>query len=158
MRNDEELQHVQRQVNRVELIVRSQREEISSESNFRLFTESAVDMLKQLRDEIDDYLGIPVVMKAPEIAAEIHAEAALKCRRDQIQSHAGLSETQEALANMEQALASLKRAILPKNERNFQVFAQTYVTHIMALRAQIDEYLGISKLSSRPQPLAPTGS
>lgn len=49
----------------------------------------------------------------------------------------------QQLGRIEDALASLRRDVLPKNKRNYEVMSEGYVDQIMALRAEIDAYLGI---------------
>ena len=54
-----------------------------------------------------------------------------------------LQVVQEQLARVEQALASIRKDILPKNPRNYAVFSESYIDMIRTLRAEIDAYLGL---------------
>ncbi len=52
-------------------------------------------------------------------------------------------QTQELLEKLEQNLASLKEKILPINPERFHLMAEAYFEHIIELREEIDEYIGI---------------
>lgn len=47
------------------------------------------------------------------------------------------------LSRIEDALASLRRDVLPQNQRNFEILSEGYVDQMAALMAEIDAYLGI---------------
>ncbi|HKV38317.1 MAG TPA: hypothetical protein VJX67_03825 [Blastocatellia bacterium] len=55
-----------------------------------------------------------------------------------------LNQTRSALVNLESALASLKRDILPANTRRYSVMAEPIVHHIQELRAKVDQYVGVT--------------
>lgn len=54
-----------------------------------------------------------------------------------------LKQTREQLARLEEDLISLQREIYPVNPDRFHLMAEAYIDHIMELRKQIDEYIGI---------------
>jgi hypothetical protein len=60
-----------------------------------------------------------------------------------------LAVVRSQLTLIEDALASLRREVLPKNKRNYEVLSEGYVEQIVKLRAEIEAYLGIG-----PQSLA----
>jgi hypothetical protein len=55
-----------------------------------------------------------------------------------------LQETRLAIANLESVLASLKHDVLPKNPERFAIMAEPAVVDIMKLRAEVDEYIGLT--------------
>src|SRR5229473_2935547 len=64
-----------------------------------------------------------------------------------------LTAVRNQLALIEDALAALRRDVLPKNRRNYEVLSEGYVDQIAALRAEIDAYLGLvtsSTVDGRP--------
>src|ERR1700687_2047058 len=61
-----------------------------------------------------------------------------------IQNQEQLQRTRSAIANLERALESLKRDVLPKNARRFAVMAEPAVADIRKLRAEVDEYIGLT--------------
>lgn len=54
-----------------------------------------------------------------------------------------LKQTREQLAQLEEDLISLQREVYPVNPDRFHLMAEAYIDHIMELRKQIDEYVGI---------------
>jgi hypothetical protein len=46
------------------------------------------------------------------------------------------------LSLIEEALASLRREVLPQNKQNYDVLSDGYLDQIVALRAEIGDYLG----------------
>ena len=57
-----------------------------------------------------------------------------------IRADEDLGVTQMQLTRVEEALASLRRDVLPKNHRNYTVLSEGYVEQIAQLRAEIDAY------------------
>jgi hypothetical protein len=64
--NDEQLRVVQEQVGRPESALRSLAVTVrpQSEEQFRMMADGYIDHLRQLRREIDDYVGIPAEIGA----------------------------------------------------------------------------------------------
>ena len=62
-----------------------------------------------------------------------------------------LKQTREELARLEEDLISLQREVFPVNPERFQLMAEAYVDHIMDLRIQIDEYIGIKTYQDKLQ-------
>jgi hypothetical protein len=60
-----------------------------------------------------------------------------------IQNDAELAVVHQQLALAHEALSALRRDVLPKNTRNYEVFSEGYIDQILALRAEIDQYLGL---------------
>ncbi len=54
-----------------------------------------------------------------------------------------LRQTREELTRLEDDLISLQRELYSVNPERFHLMAEAYVDHIMELRKQIDEYIGI---------------
>jgi hypothetical protein len=61
--------------------------------------------------------------------------------RDTIGNNEELKVVREQLIRAELALGSLRRDILPKNEKIYQVMSEPCIEMILKLRTQIDEYL-----------------
>ncbi|HKV40093.1 MAG TPA: hypothetical protein VJX67_12845 [Blastocatellia bacterium] len=61
-----------------------------------------------------------------------------------IQNQEQLERTRSAIANLERALQSLKRDVLPKNPKRFALMAEPDVADIRRLRADVDEYIGVT--------------
>jgi hypothetical protein len=57
-----------------------------------------------------------------------------------IKSQGDLQLVCDQLGRVEEALASLRSRVLPKNKRNFDVLSEGYVEMIDKLKAEIDEY------------------
>jgi len=57
----------------------------------------------------------------------------------------------EQAARLERALESLAREVRPKGERQFRIFAEGYVDQLAVLRADMDEYLGLTAVKN-PEP------
>ena len=55
-----------------------------------------------------------------------------------------LAVVQNQLRLIEDALAALRRDVLPKNRRNYMILSEGYVEQIRTLRGQIDAYLGVA--------------
>ena len=55
-----------------------------------------------------------------------------------------LNQTRLAIADLEAAMAVLKRDVLPLNAERFAVMAEPVVDHIRELRQQVEEYVGIT--------------
>ncbi len=51
-----------------------------------------------------------------------------------------LRVVRKQLARVENALASLRAAVLPKNKRNFEILSEGYVDQIAELKAELDSY------------------
>jgi hypothetical protein len=56
---------------------------------------------------------------------------------------------QRQLERIETALGALRRDVLPQSEARFLLMAEAYVEQILALRAEIDEYLGVDLVQKR---------
>ena len=69
-----------------------------------------------------------------------------------IQNDEQLKPTQEALACMERALASLNRERPAMHPSRFALEAEGPIDEIWRLRRQIDEYLGLAFTPSEPFP------
>lgn len=61
-----------------------------------------------------------------------------------IENEEQLHQTRLALEHLEAGLASLKREVLPLNQARFAMMAEPVVDQIRELRAQIDEYIGMT--------------
>jgi hypothetical protein len=48
----------------------------------------------------------------------------------------------EQLSLVEEALAALRRDVLPMNKRNYEILSEGYVDQIAALKAELDAYVG----------------
>jgi hypothetical protein len=55
-----------------------------------------------------------------------------------------LTLTRDQLLLIEDALVALRREILPKNRKNYEVLSEGYIQQITTLRAEIDAYLGVA--------------
>jgi hypothetical protein len=55
-----------------------------------------------------------------------------------------LKVVREQLSRAESALESLRRDVLPKNEKMYHVMAESYMDTIIELRGQIDSYMAIN--------------
>jgi len=60
-----------------------------------------------------------------------------------IKTDEDLEVVRQQLARVESALGALRREVLPVSEERFLLMAETYVEQLLALRAEIDEYLGL---------------
>ena len=67
-----------------------------------------------------------------------------------IQNDEQLRTTQEALALIEHALASLRREKPFMHPSRYAMMAEGDIEHIRRLRRQIDEYLGLTFTPSEP--------
>src|SRR6266496_4398900 len=61
-----------------------------------------------------------------------------------IQNDEQLNHTKAAIADLEAAVASLKRDVLPLNPARFALMAEPAVDQIRELRDEVDEYVGIN--------------
>jgi hypothetical protein len=66
-----------------------------------------------------------------------------------IQNDDQLNQTRAAIADLEAAVASLKRDVLPVNPARFALMAEPAVDQIRELRAQVEEYVGITSAVSQ---------
>lgn len=55
-----------------------------------------------------------------------------------------LNQTRLAIADLESAMAALKRDVLPLNAERFAVMAEPVIEHIRELRQEVEEYVGIT--------------
>jgi hypothetical protein len=55
-----------------------------------------------------------------------------------------LNQTRLAIADLESAMAALKRDVLPLSAECFAVMAEPIIDHIRELRQQVEEYFGIT--------------
>src|SRR5438128_6052935 len=69
----------------------------------------------------------------------------LSSRDAMIKNDAEFQQTLEQLERMYHALAELRRDILPKNPRNFAVFAEGPVEQIRRLQKEIEVYSGATE-------------
>ena len=65
-----------------------------------------------------------------------------------IQNDEQLSQTRGAINDLEAGLAALKRDILPLNRARFALMAEPVVSHIRQLRAQVEDYVGVTSAIS----------
>jgi len=56
-----------------------------------------------------------------------------------------LRQTRQELERLEEDLISLQREVYPVNPDRFHLMAEAYIDHIIELRSQIDEYIGVKK-------------
>ena len=56
-----------------------------------------------------------------------------------------LKVVHEQLSRAESALESLRRDLLPKNEKMYRVMSESYVDTILELRGHVDTFLGIKE-------------
>src|SRR6266478_3923567 len=61
-----------------------------------------------------------------------------------IENDEQLNQTKAAITNLEAAVASLKREVLPINPARFALMAEPAVDQIRQLRVDVDEYVGIN--------------
>ena len=59
-----------------------------------------------------------------------------------ITNDAELEVVRKQLARAEAALDSLRREVKPKNEKMYNLMAESYIDMLRALRSDIDTYLG----------------
>ena len=64
-----------------------------------------------------------------------------------------LAQTRVVLQNLEEALLSLKSSVQERNPALFEAMAQDYLRNIKSLRAEIEEYVGVTDLESSIAPL-----
>jgi hypothetical protein len=69
-----------------------------------------------------------------------------------IESFEEFKIVRKQLSLIEDALAALRSDVLPKNKRNYEVLSEGYVDQIAALRAEMDEYLGIKQVDTQKMP------
>ena len=62
-----------------------------------------------------------------------------------IENDSQLRVSYEALGDLYQVLASYRAKILPKNPRNYALFAQGPLEEIRKIQAEIDAYLGLQE-------------
>jgi hypothetical protein len=55
-----------------------------------------------------------------------------------------LEVVRKQLATVEAALIALRRRMLPQHEGQYRIFAEGYIEQILELRAEMDQYLGIT--------------
>jgi len=63
--------------------------------------------------------------------------------RAMIQSQDELTIVREQLSRIEDAIASMRRDVMPFNAGNFEILAEGYVRQIKVLRAEIENFLGL---------------
>ncbi len=64
-----------------------------------------------------------------------------------IENDKQLNQTCLAIADLEAALAALKRDVLPLNAERFRVMAEPVLDHLRELRQEVEEYAGITAAS-----------
>ncbi len=62
-----------------------------------------------------------------------------------------LKQTREELTRLEEDLISLQREVYSINPERFHLMAEAYVDHIIELRTQIDEYIGVKAYQDKLQ-------
>jgi hypothetical protein len=75
-----------------------------------------------------------------------------------ISTDAEFEVVSQQLARAESALGAIRRDVLPLSRERYLLMAEAYVDQILALRAEIDEYLGMDLLRARaaePYPAEP---
>ncbi len=77
--------------------------------------------------------------KGPQVAAK---------GRAMIENDEQLEQTRGAISHLEAGLAALKRDVLPINRARFALMAEPVVSHIRALRAQVEDYVGVTSATS----------
>jgi len=60
-----------------------------------------------------------------------------------IKTDQDLEIVRRQLARAESAFGALRREVLPQSEERFLLMAEAYVDQILALRAEIDAFLGL---------------
>ena len=55
----------------------------------------------------------------------------------------------QQLSRAESALGAIRRDVLPLSKERYMLMAEAYVDQIVALRAEIDQYLGLDLLLAR---------
>jgi hypothetical protein len=63
-----------------------------------------------------------------------------------------LAVVRKQLALVEHALEDLRQDVLPKNERNFEVFSEGYVDQIAELKAEIESYAAAKQKNPKNPP------
>lgn len=66
-----------------------------------------------------------------------------------IQNDEQLNQTRAAISDLESALASLKRDVLPVNKARFALMAEPVVNQIRELRCKVEDYVGITSAVSQ---------
>ncbi len=66
-----------------------------------------------------------------------------------IQSDQEFELVRQQLTRAESALGALRREVLPQSEDRFLLMAEAYVEQILALRREIDEFLGLDLIFQR---------
>lgn len=62
-----------------------------------------------------------------------------------------LNQTRQELTRLEENLISLQREVYPLNPDRFHIMAEAYVDHIIELRTQIDEFIGVKAYQDKLQ-------
>jgi hypothetical protein len=62
-----------------------------------------------------------------------------------------LEQTRQELTRLEEDLISLQREVYSVNPERFHLMAEAYVDHIVELRSQIDEYIGVKVYQDKLQ-------
>jgi hypothetical protein len=65
-----------------------------------------------------------------------------------IKSEEQLNQTRLAINKLESGLAALKHEVLPRNPARFSLMAEPVVDQIRELRAQIEEYIGVTRATA----------
>lgn len=65
-----------------------------------------------------------------------------------IETDEQLDIVREQLSRAEAALVSLRETVRPQSEERFRLMSEAYVEQILGLRAQVNEYLGISAVDT----------
>jgi hypothetical protein len=159
----DELQIVCDQLGRIEEALASLRSRVlpKKKRNFDVFSEGYVEMIEKLKAEIDEYFTAHPELCGPPngIGTDPNGHAPADqmtgapsggmvggcqegaCKGDaKIESQGDLQVVCDQLGRIERALADLRSDVLPKNKRNFDVFAEGYIEMIEKLKTEIDEY------------------
>ena len=62
-----------------------------------------------------------------------------------IQNDEELAGERKCLQLIEAALESLRERVLPKNPRNYEIYAEPYIDQINLLKSEIEEYVAKKK-------------
>lgn len=72
-----------------------------------------------------------------------------------IKTDQDLEVVRQQLARIESAFSALRREVLPQSEERFLLMAESYVEQIVALRSEIDAFLGLDLVFATRRAAAP---
>jgi hypothetical protein len=131
---NEQFEVVRQQLGRIQNALLSMRDRVlpKNKRNYQVLVEGYVDQIDLLQADIDAYLQIGL----EPIEGDREDGPRISTNDEFVFAHKHLSR-------MEAALAALRQDVLPKNKRDYEVYAEGYIDQIAKLRAEIDAYLGI---------------